>query len=298
MDWNKGVRKLIEKLTSFDLNSRNRCYKFKVQNKLIGYVRLDVLNVLKSSYDKYFLFDDTNKCIVLRLDGDYESRSKIFHEILSDMRERSLFLSLRGWRNECYSVNERFYGEKMFRIERSAVSIFGIASYGCHINGFVRDDKGDYKIWLARRSKTKQTFPGMLDNLTAGGLTAELGLLECAIKELDEEASINGELLNNLKPVGAISYAYETVNEGIHREGEFCFDIELPLDFVPRNKDGEAESFHLMSVDQVKGAVIRDDFKPNSALVTIHFLIRHGFISPDKDENYFYLLENMNLKDL
>jgi hypothetical protein len=58
----------------------------------------------------------------------------------------------------------------------------------------------------------------MLDILTAGRLTDDLKLLECAIKELDEEASINGELLNNLKPVGAISYAYETFGQGIHRE--------------------------------------------------------------------------------
>ncbi len=57
----------------------------------------------------------------------------------------------------------------------------------------------------------------MVDDLTTGGLNADLKLLESAIRKLDEEASINGELLNNLKPVGAISYAYETVDEGIHR---------------------------------------------------------------------------------
>jgi hypothetical protein len=45
----------------------------------------------------------------------------------------------------------------------------------------------------------------MVDDLTTGGLNADLKLLESAIRNLDEEVSINGELLNNLKPVGAIS---------------------------------------------------------------------------------------------
>ena len=298
MEWTVGVRKLIEKLTSFDLKSKSICYHFKVKNSVIGFIRPDVLEVLKRVYDKYFSFDDQNKCLVLKDEGDYESRSRIFQDILNDMKDQALFSPLKGWRNECYNVYERFNSEKLFRIERAAVGIFGVLSFGCHINGFVKDKDGSYRIWLARRSKTKQTFPGMLDNLSAGGLTADLKLLECATKELDEEAGINGELLKSLKPVGAISYSYETEDEGIHREGEFCFDIQLPIDFVPRNKDGEAESFHLMNVDEVKKAVIRNDFKPNSALITIHFLIRHGLISPDEDENYFYLLENMNVKDL
>lgn len=296
--WSDGVRRLVEKLTSFDLNSKKLCYYFKIKDQLVGFIRPNVLSVLKKDYERYFIFDDSDRCIMLKssFDVTYDSRSSVFEEMLDDMRKRCLFSSLKGWRDEHYNVSERFYGEKLLKIERSAVNIFGFSSFGCHINGFVVDDSGEYKLWLSRRSKNKQTFPGMLDNLAAGGLTAGLKLLECAIKELDEEAGINGELLNTLKPTGAISYAYETLEEGIYRESEFYFDIKLPLSFVPQNKDGEAESFYLMTIDEVKNAVIKNDFKPNSALITINFLIRHGLISPDEDENYFYLLENMNAK--
>lgn len=39
---------------------------------------------------------------------------------------------------------------------------------------------------------------------------------------------------------------------GIHMEGEFIFDLKLPSDFVPKNQDGEVESFYLMNINQVK----------------------------------------------
>lgn len=48
-------------------------------------------------------------------------------------------------------------------LERAAAHIFGIKAYGCHINGYIKKD-GQYFIWIARRSKTKQTYPYMLDN--------------------------------------------------------------------------------------------------------------------------------------
>ena len=37
------------------------------------------------------------------------------------------------------------------------------------MNGYV--EKGGQKfLWIAKRSETKSTYPGMLDNLVAGGL--------------------------------------------------------------------------------------------------------------------------------
>lgn len=37
--------------------------------------------------------------------------------------------------------------------------------YGVHINGYSQSDDGELSMWLARRSATKQTYPGLLDNL-------------------------------------------------------------------------------------------------------------------------------------
>ena len=294
-EWYEGVKKLVLKLTSFTESSKRDCYNFMVSNYLVGYIKPKVLDVLRLYYKKYFFIDDDNRLVRFEkcYDLDFNSRSDAIEEVLLNMRERQLFNALKGWRDEKYNVSEKFYSEKVFKIERSAISLFGTLAYGCHMNGYVKDDNGVYKIWIARRSKTKQTFPGMLDNIAAGGLAWDLKIHECSIKELDEEAGINGELLRTLKSVDCITYAYED-EDGINREGEFVFDIKLPLNFVPINKDGEAESFQLMTIEEIKKAVISDDFKPNSALITINFLMRKGLITPDENSNYLYLLENMH----
>lgn len=42
-------------------------------------------------------------------------------------------------------------------------------AYGVHMNGYVEKESQKF-LWIAKRSDTKQTFPGMLDHLVAGGL--------------------------------------------------------------------------------------------------------------------------------
>lgn len=43
--------------------------------------------------------------------------------------------------------------------------LLGILQYGVHLNGYVRTGAGDYKLWIGKRSDTKATYPGMLDNM-------------------------------------------------------------------------------------------------------------------------------------
>lgn len=48
----------------------------------------------------------------------FEKRTKLFHQVLSDMKEKNLFSTLKGWRNECYAVKQRFNETPLFEIER------------------------------------------------------------------------------------------------------------------------------------------------------------------------------------
>ena len=41
-------------------------------------------------------------------------------------------------------------------------------AYGVHINGWSQTSQG-IELWVARRSPTKQKWPGKLDHLAAGG---------------------------------------------------------------------------------------------------------------------------------
>jgi hypothetical protein len=45
--------------------------------------------------------------------------------------------------------------------------VFGIRKYGVHVNGYVIEDDGTWRMWIGQRSKTKQTFPGMFDNMVS-----------------------------------------------------------------------------------------------------------------------------------
>ena len=42
-------------------------------------------------------------------------------------------------------------------------------AYGVHINGYVRGSDGRLQLWVARRSRTKPTWPSLLDHIAAGG---------------------------------------------------------------------------------------------------------------------------------
>ena len=87
------------------------------------------------------------------------------------------------------------------------------------------------------------------------------------------------------KPVGMVSYT--TVRpEGLRNDLLFNFDLYVPQDFQPVNQDGEVAEFMLWEIDEVIQRLCdTEDFKFNSALVIIDFLIRHGFIEAD-DPNY------------
>jgi hypothetical protein len=89
--------------------------------------------------------------------------------------------------------------------------------------------------------------------------------IECAKKELEEEAGVGPELSSNLKSVNAISYAFINKNQHINNEAEFCFDIKLPVDYVPKNNDGEVGNFYLMDIEQVNIYIVL-----NYIIIIIH----------------------------
>ena len=78
---------------------------------------------------------------------------------------------IKGWRGEMVPVISSFSSPLALTIERAAYPYFGLKGYGVHINGYVRGISGNIeKMWVAVRSKTKSTWPGMLDHVVAGGI--------------------------------------------------------------------------------------------------------------------------------
>jgi hypothetical protein len=81
-----------------------------------------------------------------------------------------------GWRNELYPVTAAFDAQPALLLERAAAAHFGIRAYGVHVNGYVVAADGSKKLWVARRSAAKQTWPGKLDHIVAGGQVSTVSL--------------------------------------------------------------------------------------------------------------------------
>jgi len=198
------------------------------------------------------------------------------------LRQLAAEQHIRGWRDETYPVVPLSGGPALMTMERAAVPHFGVRAFGVHLNGFVRRRDGIH-MWIGRRSRDKPTYPGMLDNMVAGGQPAGIGFKENLVKECREEAGIPRRLAERAIPVGAISYAYEGRTEGgLKPDVQYCYDLELPADFVPRNTDGEIAEFMLWPIGRV-ARIVRDTrrFKFNCNLCIIDFLVRHGLIGPE-----------------
>ncbi len=253
------------------------------EGQAIGWVRRDNLALLSEFQET---FDFTQDVLRLKKVDDITAHMAQVTQTLQAKKQ------INGWRGEQYAVSPRFGDVPLFLIERAATPFFGIRAFGVHINGFIRD-KGQIKMWIAKRAADRMVCPDMWDNMVAGGQPAGLSLMENIIKECAEEANIPEELARRAKPVGTVSYMMET-DGGLKPDVMFCYDLEVPLEFAPNNTDGEVASFHLMNVEEVADIVKNTfDFKFNCNLVIIDFLIRHGVLNPDEVVEYEELVRGL-----
>ncbi|XP_058798534.1 uncharacterized protein LOC131668418 [Phymastichus coffea] len=286
--------KLAKKFNCFYLSGLHAgdCRAFVVDGQQIGLVRPDVMKELLNYpqvfqvYPEYVQLNPAFR--------DYAERSAKVDEVLREWRCGGKFIALRGWREEYYDVRAQFNTPPLFKMDRSATSLFGIRKYGVDINGYVMDPVKGLSIWLQKRSPNKQTWPGYWDNCVSGGLSVGFGINETAIKEAREEAGIPNHLLTKLKSAGCVSLFFES-ERGLFPNTEFVFDLELPVDFVPTNKDGEVETFELLPVSECLERVLSSHFKTTSVPVSIDFLIRHGYITPENEPNFIQIMELLHV---
>lgn len=253
----------------------SRFLPFRIGGVSVGHVAADFAARLRR-YDSVFVVDDHHIGLHPRL-ADVEARGQAVAGVLAALRDEGL---IPGWRNEPYPVAETFSAPSLMTIERAAVPLFGVRGYGVHMNGYVRRAEEDH-MWIARRSLSKPTGPGKLDQMVAGGQPAGMSLRDNLIKECGEEAGIPSELAASAISVGTVSYVTER-SEGLRQDVLFNFDLELPENFKPENVDGEVDAFYLWPMSEVMARLREtDDFKFNSGLVIIDFLVRHGYIVSD-----------------
>jgi isopentenyldiphosphate isomerase len=257
-----------------------RFQPFEIEGRAIGWVHRKNIETL-AAYGDVFVIG--NECVTLvpGLD-DFETRSAAVAAVVEGLAASDVILEPR---QELYAISEDRHLPPLMLIERSAVPFFGIQASGVHMNGYVRRADGLH-MWIARRASGKMTYPGMLDNMVAGGQPFGLGLKENMMKECAEEAGIPVEIAPTIRAVGVIDYNHQSENYA-KPDRQYCYDLELPETFQPVAADGEVGEFMLWPIGKV-AEVVRDtfEFKFNCNLVIIDFLIRHGVLDPDTEPDY------------
>lgn len=249
--------------------------RFALGGEPVGHLHRRFVGLTETMPD---LFQHDQGAVWLAVGDDLATRSAALDDAVNRLVAAGALPRRRG---EYYAVKHHHTGQVLAHIDRGAIAFFGIRAYGVHLNGYVRRPDGLY-LWIAKRAQAKPVAPGKLDNLVAGGNPVGYSLAENLIKECAEEADIPRSLAEQAVSVGCITYKLTHNDVGLRDDVLYIYDLELPTGFVPRNTDGEIDSFSLMRADEALSLVAdTDDFKFNVNLVQIDFGMRHGLIPPD-----------------
>ncbi|WP_028201870.1 NUDIX hydrolase [Paraburkholderia nodosa] len=252
---------------------------------------------------------------VFEIDGDAHSARVTLAPHFDSVEARSAALGsvigalaaeghIPGWRNETYAIRNAFDAPPLAFIERAASRFFGTMTYAVHLNGVVEygdsgvaglgaagsGSRGAPQLWIARRSDTKATDPGMLDNVVAGGIGWGFGIEATLVKECWEEAGIAEELAREAR-AGRTVHVLQSLPEGTQAEQIFIYDLVLPADFVPHNQDGEVGEHRLARIDEAARWIEEGAMTVDASLATLDCLLRRQWIDEDACEGIAAIFE-------
>lgn len=261
----------------------------------------EVVNKMPWTPDFLVRHDERRSVTVLDHSHGNDTASSInsaFATLVSICIERDMFHVLCRQHSEPSAIVGVSYSQPVF-VERFASSLFGLMSRGAHLVAYTISE-GQTRVWVSRRSSHLYTYPGMLDVTVGGGVKSGVSPLDTIIQESEEEASLPESLIrHHARPRGVISHMSVT-GEGFKGEQGlvvpdyiYVYDIEIPQEITPRPHDDEVDSFYCMSIAELQAALLRKEFKPDSAAVLIHFLIVHGHLTAENEPDYVEI--NMRL---
>jgi 8-oxo-dGTP pyrophosphatase MutT (NUDIX family) len=187
---------------------------------------------------------------------------------------------VRAWRDEFFALLGPQTGQRLARMERAACRFWGTLTLGAHANGYLADAQGrPSHLWIARRSASKATDPGLLDNLIGGGVSDGQTPHQTLLREAWEEAGLSPHQLGSMQ-ASSVLRLHRDVAEGLQLEDLYCFDVLLPPGLQPINQDGEVAGFECMPVQQALRETAGNGMTVDAALVTLDFALRHRLLEP------------------
>jgi 8-oxo-dGTP pyrophosphatase MutT (NUDIX family) len=207
--------------------------------------------------------------------GGDTDRDAVFDRLHRQLHQQGHIVA---WRDETYPVLEPASQRVLARIERAASRFWGTLTFGAHATGFVAGADGRPAwLWIAQRSFSKATDPGLYDNLVGGGVPHGQSPAETLVREAWEEAGLRPGQLSGMRAAGTLRVARD-IPEGFQHEWLHAFDIELPPELTPHNQDGEVAGFTRMPVAQALAVAAGTTMTVDAALVTIDFAQRRGLL--------------------
>lgn len=242
----------------------------------VGWIRESDVPLL-ARWPDVFEIDAVRVALAARFDTDADTRSAALGTVIGALAAQGC---IRGWRDETYAIRNTFDGAPLAFIERAAARFFGTMTYAVHLNGIVKYADRAPQLWIARRSETKATDPGMLDNVVAGGIGWGFSIEETIVKECWEEAGIEAALAARAE-AGRTVHVLQSLLEGTQAEQVFVYDLPLPDDFAPRNQDGEVGEHRLARIDEVARWIEDGKMTVDASLATLDCMLRHRWIDED-----------------
>jgi 8-oxo-dGTP pyrophosphatase MutT (NUDIX family) len=235
---------------------------------------LDALREWPDAFERLDGRDGAPRALALRLAAPVrDARLAQVHERL---RARGLIVA---WRDEPYPLRDRSGGEHG-TIERAASRFWGTLTLGAHCNGWVADASGrPSHLWIARRSHSKPTDPGRLDNMVGCGVALGQTPRDAVIREGWEEAGLEPAQMAGLVTGGLVDLECD-IPEGRQHERLHVFDLELPAGLAPRNIDGEVAEHRLMTIAEALARAAAGELTTDATLATLDFAVRRGLVEP------------------
>lgn len=183
-----------------------------------------------------------------------------------------------GWRNELLDVwtqsdeTSNAAPKRVAAIERGVMRPLGLTTRAVHLSGWSQDGQ----LWVARRSLSKATDPGMWDTLV-GGLVGNLEDPELAlVREADEEAGLDAPDIVTRTPLRTIAHMRRRIPEGFQTEAVMTCECVFAPHVKPSNRDGEVMDIQLLDIETIYKMLQDEAFTLEASIVITEDLLQRA----------------------
>ena len=263
----------------------------------LGYVHESLVE--KIPWPEYWKIDHEKRFLTLVSAHNFEWRTKLMEETLRRCTEVETIEEAKRWANELFSVCAAD-GEHVLDFDGIGVDLFGVVNYSVHMIGWVTTKDRLKKYWVPRRSMSKMSFPGMLDNTLGGSLSSGENPIDCIVRECEEDISLDPTYTRaNIKACGNTSYQMNKTDlgkPGCQLQVQYLYEMEFSEEVIPKIGDGEVGELYMKTLDEVRSALANGEFKLNCAMTWLSYLIRHGHLNAENEPDLVEISSRLHRK--